>query len=386
LKRLLLLASLAAAGLVYSCSSATGTNSNTVVDQPVGDQGTGVPKGVDISEAYYAASKGVTYKDLQGTAKAPLQIFADHGYTWARVRLMVAIPASTTYNNGLVQDLAYVETAAKDIQAKGMKFLLDLHYSDYWADPSTQTYPASWPTYSTVADLATQVQTYTQTVVAALIAQGTTPDMVQIGNETNVGMLWSQGKITASTTAGFTAYATLEAAGAAGIKAAATAAGVTVPKLMVHIAKTATTAAAVVTWYTNLLNAGGDFDTIGLSYYPMWHGSQTLLGDTIKALRDNSSLATMPVWVVETASYWTTSTESGASNVTYNMTPAGQLAFLKATRATVTSAGGAGVFYWGATWVNTSKWLTASSVSGWTGVEKRALFNTDGVAQVGIDF
>jgi len=369
--------------LLFSCSSAV---SSSPASSSTGDQGSGVPKGVDISEAYYAATQGVAFKDTDGTAKEPLQIFADHGYTWARVRLMAGLDTSATYNYGLVQDLDYAKAAALDVKSKGLKLLLDLHYSDYWADPATQNIPAAWSS-ATLDAMAAQVTSYTQTVMAALVAQGTPPDMVQIGNEVDVGMLWSLGKITASSAAGFAAFVTLEKAAVAGLEAGRGSAAL--PEILIHTARLSTkSSATVVKWYQNFAAAGGVFDAIGLSYYPMWHGSQTLLGDTIRALRSDATLGAKPVWVAETAYYWTANAEgySGSDLLPYDQTPAGQKAFLKATRATVTSAGGAGVFTWGATWVQPAKWLTAEDTSGWQAPLRRALFDTKAVALIGIDF
>lgn len=327
-------------------------------------------KGVDISEAYYAASKGVSFKDTNGVAKAPLQIFKDHGYTWARVRLM--IDGSSDY--ALFQDMNYVKAAALDIKAKGMKFLLDLHYSHWWADPGNQWTPSRWSSYTTVSALASAVRSYTKDVMAQLVAQGTPPALVQIGNEVNNGMLWELGRL-----AKLSNFATLEAAGAYGIQDGKGSA--TMPPIMVHVAKDMS-ASAAVTWYKNFIAAGGWVDAIGLSYYPMWHGSQTDLSNTIKALRSAYSWA--PVWVVETAYYWSTNQAGySGSQVPYAQTPAGQASFLAATKTTVVNAGGSGIFYWGACWAQSSKWLNAP---GWTNddASRRSLFNDSAVAQVGI--
>lgn len=329
-------------------------------------------KGVDISEAYYAASKGVVFKDTNGVAKAPLQIFKDHGYTWARVRLMV----DGTSDYALFQDLAYVKAAALDIKAKGMKFLLDLHYSHWWADPSNQWTPARWKGYTNVTTLAAAIRAYTKDVMTQLVAQGTPPAMVQIGNEVNGGMLWEIGRMSSS----LSNFAKLEAAGAYGIQDGKGSAAM--PPIMVHIAKDLS-ASAAVTWYSNFIAAGGWVDAIGLSYYPMWHGSQSELKSTIQQLR--AAFTWAPVWVVETAYYWSPNTAGySGSQLPYAQTPAGQAAFLAATKATVVAAGGSGLMYWGAFWAQSSKWLNAPA---WTNddASRRSLFNDSAVAQTGID-
>jgi arabinogalactan endo-1,4-beta-galactosidase len=200
--------------------------------------------------------------------------------------------------------------------------------------------------------------------------------MVQIGNEVNNGMLWELGRL-----ASIGNFAALEAAGANGINDGRGSAAM--PPIMVHVAKDMS-ASACVAWYQNFIAAGGWVDAIGLSYYPMWHGSQADLKATITALR--AAFTWAPVWVVETAYYWSPNTAgySGSSQLLYAQTPAGQAAFLAATKATVQASGGSGVFYWGAAWSQSSKWLVAPA---WTNddASRRALFNDSAVAQTDID-
>ncbi len=83
---------------------------------------------------------------------------------------------------------------ARTVKAKGLKLLVDFHYSDTWADPGMQTKPAAWASHG-ISQLQTDVYNYTYDVCTSLKAQGTTPDSVQIGNEINVGMLWNDGRV-----------------------------------------------------------------------------------------------------------------------------------------------------------------------------------------------
>jgi arabinogalactan endo-1,4-beta-galactosidase len=105
----------------------------------------------------------------------------------------------------------------------------------------------------------------------------------------------------------------------------------------------------VTKWYFDHLTAAGvDYDVIGQSYYPNWHGTmenvRDNLGHTIKRYLKN-------VMVVETAypSREIHPSPAAAKNMTWPMTPAGQKEFLANLIATVKAAPdgrGIGVMYW----------------------------------------
>ena len=104
-----------------------------------------------------------------------MQILKDNGVNYIRLRIWVN-PANG-YNNK-TKVLAF----AKTVKAKGLKLLIDFHYSDAWADPGHQAKPAAWASHG-ISQLQTDVYNYTYSVCTALKSQGTTPDSVQIGNE-----------------------------------------------------------------------------------------------------------------------------------------------------------------------------------------------------------
>ena len=326
-------------------------------------------RGIDVSEARGAEAKGVAFKDTSGTVKPALQIVRDHSYNWVRVRLMV----DPDGGYGLFQDLPYVKAVMKDAKGRGLKVLLDLHYSHWWADPGNQWTPGRWSGQDVTA-LSASVYSYTKDVITQLRAQGTAPDMVQIGNEINAGMLWDVGR--SSSMANFVK---LTNAGATAVRDASGGAS-GMPAIMVHIAKTGN-AAETVAWYKAFINAGGWVDTIGLSYYPMWHGDFGNLSGTISALRSNFNWA--KVYLAETALYWAPN-QKGYSNVPYPQTPQGQYDYLKALTPVVRNAGGSGIFYWGAFWSQSSKWLTAP---GWADddTSRRSLFDDGARATKAID-
>jgi len=326
-------------------------------------------KGIDVSEARGAEAGGVAFKDRDGTVKPAMQLVQDHQYTWIRVRLMV----DPNGQYGLFQDLPYVEAVMKDAHTRGLKVLLDLHYSHWWTDPGNQWTPARWAKQD-VNTLSSSVYTYTKDVITQLRAQGTPPDMVQIGNEINGGLLWEVGR-----SSNMANFVKLTNAGATAVRDAS-GGQASMPPIMVHIAKTGN-AADTVAWYKAFVAAGGWVDTIGLSYYPMWHGDFTELSSTIKALRSNFSWAN--VYLAETASYWSPNVK-GYTNLPYPQTPQGQLNYLKALTPVVQGAGGSGIFYWGAFWSQSSHWLDAP---GWNDddASRRSLFDDNAQATAAID-
>ncbi len=140
--------------------------------------------GHDISTLQQEESVGKTFSD-HGRVQPLEKILVNHGATYIRERLWVNPPAP-------FNDLPHILTMAKRAKAAGLRFLLDIHYADFWADPSKQPIPASWQDHS-LAGLTKTVYDYTKHVISSLVAQGTPPDMVQTGNEITNGMLWPIG-------------------------------------------------------------------------------------------------------------------------------------------------------------------------------------------------
>jgi len=138
-------------------------------------------RGVDISTTPQIKNAGGVWKQ-NNVVDDVLDIFKNNGANYVRLRLW---HTPTNKYCGLDSTLAF----AKEIKAKGFKFLLDIHYSDWWADPGQQTKPAAWNGLS-FAVLTDSVRSYTKRVIQALKDQNTLPDMVQVGNEITGGMLW----------------------------------------------------------------------------------------------------------------------------------------------------------------------------------------------------
>jgi len=218
--------------------------------------------GADISFLPQNEDRGMKYYDENGQQADALKILKDHGFNYIRLRVFDHPDIAKGYSpkRGFC-DLAHTMQMAKRIKAAGMKFLLDIHYSDTWADPQRQNIPEAWSTldFNTIKD---SVFTYTKGVMQALKDQGTEPDMVQVGNEINHGMIWPDGAVNNLDTLAAFIYA-----GVRGVKAVSPNA-----IIMLHIALGGQNAEARF-FIGNMLKRKVPFDVIGLSYYPQYHGT-----------------------------------------------------------------------------------------------------------------
>jgi arabinogalactan endo-1,4-beta-galactosidase len=294
--------------------------------------------GADVSSVQRSLDLGAKYYNAAGTQADPLDILKGVGVNYVRLRVWNN-PASGYNNKAKV--LAYAQT----VKAKGLKLMIDFHYSDTWADPGKQYKPAAWSSH-TIAQLQTDVYNYTYDICNSLKAQGTTPDSVQIGNEINVGMLWNEGKVVNND---FTNLSLLLKQGYNATKACNSA-----TQVIIHTADADSDANA--RWFYDGIKAKGvSWDITGLSYYCMWHGTLSNLSSVIT---DVKSRYGKPVILAETAYPFTASNaDSQANSVTgtapcsgYAATWAGQASEFTAVQNTARTAGAIGVFYWEPTW------------------------------------
>ena len=293
----------------------------------------------DVSALNDAQAAGAVYRD--GAPGDALAILAGRGLDTVRLRLWHTPDGG---RDGLGATLALAARA----DALGLHVVLDLHYSDTWADPSRQTPPAAWAGLGGDA-LRDSVRAYTRRVLRAFDAQGTPPAVVQVGNEITAGMLWPEGRVGG-------AFDTPEQWGRlaglirAGTDGARDALGDRVAT-MVHLDRGGDPAA--VRWFLDRLAVEGvAFDALGLSFYPWWHGS---LAD-LRATLDLAASRAVPVAVIETGYPWTLGYSDDTNNLVglpehvlpgFPATPAGQAAFVRAVRAEVDATPGAlGTCYW----------------------------------------
>lgn len=217
--------------------------------------------GADISFLPELENRGIRFSE-GGVEKDAMQIMKEHGFNYIRLRIFNAPANPKGYSPGKgFCDLEHTKQMAKHIKAAGMKFLLDFHYSDYWADPGQQNKPAAWVGEDFTA-LKKSVHDYTANVMRELKAQGTTPDMVQVGNEINHGMIWPEGSIS-----NLDSLAQLIYAGITGVKEVSPS-----TVIMLHIALGGQNAESRF-FLDNMKARNVPFDVIGLSYYPKWHGT-----------------------------------------------------------------------------------------------------------------
>nr|WP_243876189.1 glycosyl hydrolase 53 family protein [Streptomyces sp. 846.5] len=322
--------------------------------------------GADVSTAQRALDLGAPYYDASGTARDPLDILKGAGVNYVRLRIWNN-PASGYNNKAKV--LAY----AKTVKAKGLKLLIDFHYSDTWADPGKQYKPAAWSSHG-ISQLQTDVYNYTYDVCNSLKSQGTTPDSVQIGNEINVGMLWNDGKVVNSD---FTNLSLLLKSGYNATKACNSG-----TQVVIHTADADSDTNA--RWFYDGIKAKGvNWDITGLSYYCMWHGSLSNMGSVVA---DMKSRYGKNVIIAETAYPFTAANADSTSNsVTsgcsgYPLTWAGQAAEFTAVQNTARSAGAIGVFYWEPTWyaVPGNGWDPADINNSGDGWDNMAVFDWTG--------
>jgi arabinogalactan endo-1,4-beta-galactosidase len=214
-----------------------------------------------------------------------IALLKEHGFNFIRLRIFVDPENPKGYSPGVgFCGLDSTLSMARRVKAAGLGLLLDFHYSDYWADPQQQNKPLAWADLDYEA-LKDTMRNYTASVLQALEAQGTLPDMVQIGNEINHGILWPDGHI-----GHLDGLAGLLRAGVEGARSVAP----DMP-IMMHLALGGQNQEARF-WLDNMLARGVTFDILGLSYYPRWHGT---LDDLYANVHDLTARYHKPINVVE---------------------------------------------------------------------------------------
>lgn len=320
--------------------------------------------GVDMSHLAFFENRGITYR-VNGQAQDALTILKNRGINCVRLRLFTSSAAQAQANAyNYTNNLTYTLPLAVRVKNAGLKFLLDFHYSDTWADPGKQTKPAAW-TNLTFAQLKTQIREYSSNTIAAFQAAGAMPDYVQTGNEITPGMLWDEGRVGGSfdNATQWSQLAQLLTNAMQGVKDAA---GTNVPKFIIHLDRGGDWAATQ--WYfDNLAAQQVAFDIIGQSYYPWWHGDF----DALRTCLNNAAARyRKPIMVMETAFPRTNSTNIFGIPATTN----GQVQFtieLAKIVKGVPNGLGAGIFWWGTEYQQLSG-------QGLAGFDQRSMFGSGG--------
>jgi len=258
----------------------TQTTSTTTTTTTIGLPST-FAKGADVSWLTQMETSGYKFYNSSGTQQDVLQILKDKGINSIRLRVWVN-PADGWCNKA--------DVLAKAIRAKnmGMRIMIDFHYSDSWADPGKQTKPAAWVSEDINA-LKTSVYNHTLDVLNTLKTNGITPEWVQVGNETNDGMLWEEGRASKS----MANFAALINSGYSAVKAVNSAI-----KVIVHISNGYDN--SLFRWMFDGLKANNaNFDIIGMSLYPTTANWTDLNNQCLTNINDMVSRYGKPVMIVE---------------------------------------------------------------------------------------
>ena len=314
--------------------------------------------GVDLSYVNELESCGAQFR-ADGQLRDPFELFAERGANLVRLRLWHS-PDWTTFSTE-----SDVARSIERARRAGMQVLLDIHYSDDWADPQKQTIPAAWA--ADIDDpeaLARHVHAYTLGVLTRLGERGLMPEMVQVGNETNTEML--RRADTPGLPIDWKRNAAILNAGIRAVREAVSKDG-TRPAVMLHVAQPEN----VEPWFAAAAEAGvRDYDYIGISYYPKW--SEMDLAQAGRVIAAVGQRFDADVIVVEVAYPWTLADAGDKSpNILgedslekgYPATPQGQQRFMHDVTAATLKAGGVGVVYWEPAWVSTgcrTRWGTGS--------------------------
>ena len=343
-------------------------------------------RGADVSMLKQIELSGGKFYD-NGVAQDCLQILKNHGVNWIRLRIWNNPKVNGVEIGGGNTDEAKALEMTARAKALGMKVLLDFHYSDFWADPGKQNKPAAWEKDSG-KKLEEDVYEFTSKVIKDFKAQGTVPDMVQIGNELNNGMLWPNGKLSGPN--GYTVFANLMRQGIQAVRDNDPDKQI---KVMIHLANGGDNALYRSFFDEMIYNQKvTDFDIIGLSYYPFWHGTFDQLQSN---MNDISSRYNKDVIVVETAYGFTLKEGDNQKNCFgkneenlggYKASVQGQASCIRDVMnavAKVPNKRGLGVFYWEPDWIPVAgaPWKTGEG-NEW---ENQAMFDFDGNALASLD-
>lgn len=305
-------------------------------------------KGMDVSFTKELEERGARYY-LNNTEKDVFSILKECGTNLIRLRLWMNPydEDGNTYGGGM-NDIATTIELARRVKQNDMQFMLDIHYSDFWADPARQYKPKAWESLKG-RDLEEAVYEYTLRVMNVMKDENLNPEYVQVGNEITNGFLWPDGK-----NENLEEMVSLLKSGISGVRAVSPES-----KIVIHL-DFGTDNEMYRRWFNAIEPYHLDYDIIGMSFYPYWNGSIK----KIKAnMNDISKTFDKDVMIVETSIGYTTDSlgcdamvysEEFEKETGYPATEEGQSRFLedlfKAVRE-VDDSRGKGIIYWEPGWL-----------------------------------
>lgn len=327
-------------------------------------------KGMDLSTLREVRACGARYYD-HGQERNLLDIMRDYDVDTIRLRLWndPKSKEGELYGAGS-NDIEETIAIGKEVSEAGFGVLLNFHYSDFWADPGKQFKPKAWASYG-VEELEKAVYDFTLESLTRILAEGVHVTLIQVGNELSNGLLWPEGKVPE--------YDNIARFVSAGIRACRKVAP-QIP-IMIHLDNGGNNE-LYRRWFDHYMERGEDFDYIGMSYYPFWHGrldqleynmndiakrygkdiiiAEVSMGFTMEDYKDYEKLSDK-----ERKGYATK--PHLLENIDYPMTIEGQKAFTEdflGRVARVSGDHGKGFFWWEPAWIPVpgSGWATPASL------------------------
>ncbi len=315
--------------------------------------------GIDVSTYLEELEHGAKFWEGQRQID-PLEDFRANGVEYMRIRVWnhPYSPSGEAYLAGNC-DIAHYIRLATLAKSKGYRLLMDLHYSDFWADPGKQMIPKAWEGLD-VDGLVEAVYTFTRECLLQAQAAGVSPDMIQVGNEITNGMLWPIGRLEQpdGTRGNYENFCQLVDAGCRACRETAPEA-----KIVLHLERS-NDQQVYQEFFTRMAEAGISYDIIGASYYPYWHGTPQQLMDNLKGCRHfGKQIMVMELGYGFTDKPYLLDGEERrlvidaerayVPGITerYPMTPAGQADFIKDFLDLARKSQIDGVFYWEPAWI-----------------------------------
>lgn len=318
--------------------------------------------GIDTSTYLEELQNNAKYY-LDGKQVDPLDVMHSNGVDHMRIRLWnnPFDGSGTPYLGGTCGTQNFL-ALAKLAQSKGYKILLDFHYSDFWADPAKQFPPKAWQNY-TLDELCDAVYAFTKDTLLQAKANDIPISMVQVGNEITNGILWPHGKLTGGANGLRNGYNNLVKLLKAGISACREICPDA--KIALHLERSYDQA-VYVEFFTQMQQYNVDYDIIGMSYYPYWHGTPDMyfanvnnikrFGKQIMAVELGYGFTTEGFTInkdgqeIQLVLGTMTVDDYGVVN-NYPLTPEGQARFIKDFVARAQKEGLDGIFYWEPLWL-----------------------------------
>ena len=338
---------------LFACES----NDNPDMAEPEGIyySDTQFVMGADLSYVNALMNAGAVYRDTAGNTKNPYEIFRLLGTNLVRVRKW----HTPSWQKELYGSIKYHEAVdvartIRESKKAGMKVLLDLHYSDNWADPHKQETPIAWKGLPLTA-LSDSVYQYTYKYLKYLQIQNLVPEYIQIGNENNGGICFPAGEISGGN---FFNFCTLLAAGSKAIRDFSNQSEIK-PKIIIHVAQFQ----HAKWWIEGVLQSGVavDYDILGVSHYYKW--SEVNDPEKIKSIIHQLINTTKKdLWIVETAFPWSVHNKDNYPNILSEQAiPSGYMAsresqnqYLQDLTQIIIDGGGKGIIYWEPAWISSS--------------------------------